>query len=306
MAADILDIMAQGKMKRFFRAKTKIDTPNLISHLTQRAAGGEPLFVEEKDYLTMLGFMKEYAGKYGVEFYSFCLMPNHVHVLLSPREKNLSAFMRALLSQYAGYFNRKYERKGHLFGAPYRQALCFDDSYFLAVSLYIHLNPVRAGMVANPAQYRWSSCRLFLRDDAPDSFVLPARVLMLLSDDMSRARALYREFLRKASSLPLGHVLEEGSAVEKFLDVLHGTFPDLFGKWGLKGSLPGRYGIDLVSMQELDLRIREYRQGPKSRSPETAEAREYLVRQLLARGFSREEIGQRLGMSRKTIYNITK
>ena len=71
-------------------------------------------------------------------------MPNHVHLLLSPTESNLYDAMRDVFARYAMMFNRKYERKGHLFGGPYRQAVCLDDSYLLAASLYIHLNPVKA------------------------------------------------------------------------------------------------------------------------------------------------------------------
>ena len=69
--------------------------------------------------------------------------------------------MRNLFSLYARVFNKKYKRRGHLFGGPYRQAVCLDDSYLLSVSLYIHANPVRAGIVGAPQDYRWSSIRLY-------------------------------------------------------------------------------------------------------------------------------------------------
>ncbi len=69
------------------------------------------------------------------------------HLLLSPEEDNLYDAMRDLFSRYAMKFNRKYERKGHLFGGPYRQAVCLDDSYLLAASVYIHPNPVKATIV---------------------------------------------------------------------------------------------------------------------------------------------------------------
>ena len=90
----------------------------------------------------MLGLLKEISGKHALTVLSFCLMPNHVHLLLKTGEKNLDQAMRDLFSRYATWFNRKYERKGHLFGGPYRQAVCLDDAYLLAVSIYIHLNPV--------------------------------------------------------------------------------------------------------------------------------------------------------------------
>ena len=134
----------------------------MVSHITQRAAGKEPLFLENWDYLFMLGLLKEIANNYALRIYAFCLMQNHIHLLLSPEEENLYDAMRDLFSRYAMKFNRKYERKGHLFAGPYRQAVCLDESYLLAASLYIHLNPVRAGVVLEPQSYRWSSCRLYV------------------------------------------------------------------------------------------------------------------------------------------------
>ena len=72
------------------------------------------MFLENNDYIFMLGLLKEIAQNYSLNIYAFCLMPNHLHLLLSPKEKNLYDAMRDLFSRYAMKFNRKYERKGHL------------------------------------------------------------------------------------------------------------------------------------------------------------------------------------------------
>ena len=151
---DFNDLVRRGKIKRIFRARKKVTEPNLVSHITQRAAGKEPLFLEDSDYLFMLARLKKVSKNRSLEIYAFCLMPNHVHILLSPREDELSLAMKELFGPYAMMFNRKYERKGHLFGGPYRQAVCMDDSYLLAASLYIHLNPVKAGIAENVLDYR--------------------------------------------------------------------------------------------------------------------------------------------------------
>jgi putative transposase len=92
-------------MKRFFRATRKLNIPDLVSHITQRGAGKEPLFLEEKDYLFMLWLLKEIAGNYSISILAFCLMPNHVHLLLQPEEENLYDAMRDLFSRYARMFN---------------------------------------------------------------------------------------------------------------------------------------------------------------------------------------------------------
>ena len=140
------DTISLGRAQRIFRSRYKLDRPGLISHITQRAAGREPLFIEDNDYLVMLGIFKKMAEKYSLEFIALCLMPNHVHILIKPRQKNLFPAMRDIFSGYAKWFNRKYQRKGHLFGGPYRQAVCLDSAYLLAASVYIHLNPVKAGL----------------------------------------------------------------------------------------------------------------------------------------------------------------
>lgn len=91
---DPINIIAKGKVKRFFRAKRKLIHPHIVSHITQRAAGKEPSFLENDDYLRMLGLLKEISGKHALTVLSFCLMPNHVHLLLETSEKNLDQAIR--------------------------------------------------------------------------------------------------------------------------------------------------------------------------------------------------------------------
>ena len=86
---DPLELIRQGKIKRYFRATRKLNIPDMVSHITQRAAGKEPLFLENGDYLFMLALLKEIANNYTLRIYAFCLMQNHIHILLSPEEANL-------------------------------------------------------------------------------------------------------------------------------------------------------------------------------------------------------------------------
>jgi putative transposase len=111
----VFPLIEQGRIKRYFRATRKLNVPDLVYHITQRAAGKEPLFLEDHDYLFMLGLLKEICHTHSIRMYCFCLMPNHVHLLLSPTEMNLYDVMRDLFSRYASKFNRKYQRKGRLF-----------------------------------------------------------------------------------------------------------------------------------------------------------------------------------------------
>jgi putative transposase len=299
---DPLDLIRQGKVKRFFRATRKITAPKVVSHLTQRAAGSEPLFLEDDDYLFMLATLKDVAQKRTVTLYAFCLMPNHIHLLLRPEADNLNEAMRDLCARYASRFNKKYERKGHLFGSPYRQAVCLDEGYLLAASLYIHLNPVRAGLAATPIEYRWSSAGLYCKDHPPKSFVSPDFILSMLHGSQSGSAA-YRRLLEAGQNIDSGHALEQHEALERFRKRLAQMFPKLF-----EAFRPMRKVVDmnLLDPEELDKRIREEKQNRNTLRPRTTEATRFLVEQLLARGYKRTEIAQRLGISRKTVYNLTR
>lgn len=262
--------------------------------------------MEKTDYLFMLGLLKDVADNASLRIYAFCLMPNHIHLLLSPKEGNLYDAMRDLFSRYAMQFNRKYERKGHLFGGPYRQAVCLDDSYLLAASLYIHLNPVKAGLVFDPLRYRWSSSRLYCEDDAPKSFIDPDFILHLLSEDQIEGKEKYRLLLKQGSELEAAQVLEQEDAIERFHLKLASVFPSFFKRIGKKKRIATSSGIDLAAMEELEKQIEAIRISPFDSKPESRKAKKYIIEQLIARGYKRAEIVERLGLSRKTIYNILK
>ena len=301
---DPLELIRQGKMKRYFRATRKLNVPDFVFHITQRAAGRELLFLEDSDYLFLLGLLKEIALSYSLRIYAFCLMPNHIHLLLSPREANLYDAMRDLFSRYAMKFNKKYKRKGHLFGGPYRQAVCLDDSYLLAASLYIHMNPVKAKLVAEPSSYRWSSCRLYYLDDAPEAFIDTTFILKLLTEDVLESKKHYRFLLKQAKELKAGHLLEQENAIERFCSKLSSMFPILFGRVERKKQVAASSGLEVLGLPELERLIEEVKSGRVGGAPESRKAKKYLIEQLIARGFKRTEIAEQLGISRKTVYNI--
>jgi len=303
---DPLELIRQGKIKRYFRSTRKLNVPNMVSHITQRAAGKEPLFLENGDYLFMLALLKGIANKYALRFYAFCLMQNHIHLLLSPEEENLYDAMRDLFSRYAMKFNRKYERKGHLFGGPYRQAVCLDDSYLLAASLYIHLNPVKAGLVESPQAYRWSSCRLYYEVNAPESYVDPNFILRLLSENKVEKKEKYRLMLKRGSDLKITHVLEQEDAIERFQSKLVSMFPSIFKMVNKKRRLASVLGIDMAAMENLEKQIENLGREHNINRPESRKAKKYLIEQLISRGYKRSEIAERLGVSRKTVYNLLK
>jgi len=299
-----MDILAEGKLKRFFRATRKLKGAGLVSHITQRAAGGEPLFIEDNDYLHMLWLLKEIMDKYSIEIYAFCLMPNHIHLLFRPVEENLYDAMRDLFSRYAKRFNSRYERKGHLFGGPYRQAVCLDDTYLLTASLYIHLNPVKAEICDDPLDYRWSSAKLFCVD-SPEAFVKPDFILGLLgeSEDTAAHQQKYLELLKTGASLPADQVLEQENAINRFRKKLEDIFPTLFRAIAERKETIKRVGVDLIDILSLDEEIERFKSERMNQTPESKKAKKYVIQQLVARGYKRKEIAEKLEVSVKTIYN---
>lgn len=116
-----------------------------------------PCFQAEEDYLVYLSLLGSLMPKAG-RLHAYCLMTNHVHLLLSPATTVACALlMRALAHRYAQFFNKKYVRTGSLWEGRYRSCVVESDSYILACTRYIELNPVRAGLVSSAGDYAWSS-----------------------------------------------------------------------------------------------------------------------------------------------------
>jgi putative transposase len=129
-------------------------------HIIQRGNNRDACFFDEKDYAFYLQQLKISAGQSGVAIHAFVLMTNHVHLLVTPPAANACAkMMQSLGRKYVQYINLTYRRTGTLWEGRYKSTLVDCDSYFLTVSRYIELNPVRAKMIADPSEYAWSSYR---------------------------------------------------------------------------------------------------------------------------------------------------
>jgi putative transposase len=127
-------------------------------HVIQRAINRVACFRSDADYLIYLSHLRELSAKYDCAVHAYCLMTNHVHLLLSPgTQDSCTALMRDIGRRYVPYFNRRHERTGTLWEGRFRSCIVESARYVLACYRYIELNPVRAGLVAHPAAYLWSS-----------------------------------------------------------------------------------------------------------------------------------------------------
>lgn len=289
---DIIDLIEQGKVKRYFRARDKYCFEGAVSHITQHASGTEPLFLEDADYLYMIHLMKEVLCEFKCKVLSFALMPNHIHLLLKFLESNMPYAMKALLQRYAGYFNRKYQRRGHVFSGAYRSALCFDDNYLLAASLYVHINPVKKGLVENSIDYRWSSAALFLNEVEKETFVDYKFILGMLDDDIWRARMKYRDLLKEFDVGRISSVFEKPDA----LDVMAKMLREKNKEWSLESNFP--------SDCDIEKQIARLTKKGRFTNPQEIKARMFLIEQLKSRGFGISEIAKKLNLTRKTIYKL--
>lgn len=130
-------------------------------HVMVRGVNREAIFREKRDYRKFLSILSQIKQDQSFELYAFCLMNNHIHLLIHELQSPLSASMHKINARYASWFNSKYERVGHLFQNRFRSEAIETTSYALNVLRYIHLNPVKAGLVNAPEDFSWSSCQKY-------------------------------------------------------------------------------------------------------------------------------------------------
>ena len=147
-------------------------------HLIVRGNGRQALFEEEQDYIRYLETLERYCTETGVSVCSFCLMENHVHLLVHGEAEQTTLLMKKLGISYSEYFNRKYERAGHLFQDRFRSEPVEDEAYLLTVFRYILRNPEKAG-ICPAAEYPWSSYRAY---GNPPAFMDLQAIYSLLGD----------------------------------------------------------------------------------------------------------------------------
>ncbi|HBX23418.1 MAG TPA: hypothetical protein DEF34_07305 [Desulfotomaculum sp.] len=139
------------------RPSRNYPTPDTVYHVICRGNNRQDIFLDNHDYFKYLDLWHKYKAEMGFEVYAYVLMPNHVHWLLKTGLTPLWEIMHRMHSTYAKWFNHRHERVGHLFQDRYKSIICDTDSYLLVLARYIHLNPIRAGLVSEVNHYPWSS-----------------------------------------------------------------------------------------------------------------------------------------------------
>ncbi|KQC15045.1 MAG: hypothetical protein APR63_04590 [Desulfuromonas sp. SDB] len=135
-------------------------------HVISRGIDGKIIFPNDMYKFTFLKLLEEKSTKLKIRIFAFCLMNNHYHLVLENSSGKLSDFMKQLNSHYAQYFRHFEKSKGYLFQGRFKSLLIQDDSYLKTVIAYVMLNPVRANIVKNPYDYRWSSINFYFNKDS--------------------------------------------------------------------------------------------------------------------------------------------
>ncbi|WP_067726084.1 REP-associated tyrosine transposase [Oceanobacillus damuensis] len=170
--------------------------PDTYYHITSRGNRREQLFKEEEDYKTFLSILRMIHQKTPFKLASYCLLSNHYHLLMSTTEQPISKVMALVNKRYADYFNTKNNVSGHVFEKRYFDKPIGTAYGLLEVSRYIHLNPVKAGIVERPETYQWSSYRHYYYHSKA-ALLNKQDILQYLAEDESDQKKKYEEFMNR-------------------------------------------------------------------------------------------------------------
>ena len=179
----------------FMGRPLRIEYSGAWYHVTSRGNERKDVFKSRADREKFLSYLESASVRYGAVIHAFCLMSNHYHLLLETPSGNLSQIMRHINGAYTNYFNAKRKRAGHLFQGRYKAILVEADQYAKELSRYLHLNPVRAGMVDRPEAWEWSSYRDYTGQRSAPEWLRTGFILGYFGTDSSTAREKYRLFV---------------------------------------------------------------------------------------------------------------
>jgi REP element-mobilizing transposase RayT len=215
--------------------KRRVEFPGAMYHVTVRGNGRQDIFLNDADRHRFLESLSKRVEGHAVRLYFYCLMDNHVHLVLETPRGNLSPFMSSLLTSYAVYFNKRHERSGHLTQGRYHAFAVEGDEYIRALSRYVHLNPVKIHPVCDLAlrercrllrEYRWSSYRGYAGLGETVLFVEYRPVLAMFGRNQSDRCGQYQKFVEAGLAatdeqwLQIMKSAQQGIGSEKFRQAL--------------------------------------------------------------------------------------
>lgn len=173
----------------------RIEYNGAFYHITSRGNLRDRIFYDDKDRERFLEILERTKERYCYLLHAYALMGNHYHLLIETPKGNISQIMQNINTSYTVYVNKRYQRSGHLFQGRFKGIIVDKDEYLVALSRYIHLNPVRAGIVQRPEEYRWTSYGAYIDKSEKGSLVDTADTLFYFSKMRKKAVKAYKEFV---------------------------------------------------------------------------------------------------------------
>ena len=175
----------------------RIEYEGAFYHITSRGNERRKIFFSKNDYEKFKEYLGRVQEKYNCRLHCYILMTNHYHLLLETPDGNISRIMHYLNGSYTNYINIKRNRSGHLFQGRYKAILIDHDSYLLELSRYLHLNPVRAGMVSKPEEYPYSSYEYYI-NKKKEEIIYRDLILNMVSNNKKTQFNDYMKFVQNA------------------------------------------------------------------------------------------------------------
>ena len=173
----------------------RIEFEGAVYHITSRGNAQQAIFLDEKDFADFLGVLCSVVKRYHFILHTYCLMNNHYHLLIETPYGNLSRGMRQLNGLYTQRFNQRHQRAGHLFQGRYKAILVDKDNYLLELCRYMVLNPVRAKIVKDPKDWRWSSYQATTGHDQGIPCLTTDWILSQFGKEQKKTSSFYQAFV---------------------------------------------------------------------------------------------------------------
>jgi len=276
----------------------RIEYPGAFYHVTARGNERKDIFRDERDRERFLDYLETAVVRYKAVTHAYCLMNNHYHLLLSTPASNLSQIVRHINGAYTVYFNKRHHRFGHLFQGRYRAILVDADEYAGELSRYIHLNPVRAGLVDRPEEYLWSSYRNYIGKKKAARWQTTDWLLRYFGKGLADAQRGYRAFVEAKIGAAEENPLKEAIASTilgrpDFIDYIREKY---LGGRKRNRDVPAVAALTWVALEKIEERVRlEFQDKPA----QAKKASIYLSHRFS--GLSLKEIGRQFGIKESAV-----
>lgn len=245
-----------------------------IYHVMLRSVNKQNIFLDQEDHLRYLDTLLRFKTKSNYKIYGYCLMGNHIHLLIRECGEGIAQVMKRVGVSYVYWYNKKYSRVGHLFQDRYKSERVEDDTYLLAALRYIHQNPLKAKVVSNIDEYQWSSFRDY--QSSRSALIDIDFVLDIFNSNRERARESFNSFMKQASQVD-------------FLDLEE----DQIKVWSEEAIIE-----EIYNLSGLD--------DPKALSTYKKDRRDAMLLKLREAGITIRQLSEVTGLGRSVIERVTR